>query len=523
MSAPEGHRRGFGLRDELEPAAPSGLTRGQFIRAAGGGAGWLAFAGPAYGATRRHTHRVPRAAVRPVTAGSHRVLSFNSRPDLHPPAVKAYGGARAHAAVAEGYSFLGPASGGGAQAGALIVDAAGDPAWFHPVAAGKWVSNFRAQRYRGEPVLTWWEGTVIAPGYGKGVGVIVDSSYREVARVRAANGRHIDLHEFVLTPQGTALFTCFPQTVPADLSGLGGARDGRVLESIIQEVDVHTGRLLLEWRSTDHVPASESYLQLGGVYDYLHANSIGIARDGRLLVSARHTSTLYKLERRTGRVIWRMGGKRSDFAMGKGTRFAWQHDARQVGTGMISLFDDGAGPQKTESHSRGLVLQFDAARRSVRHVRSYHHPNPLLASAMGNMQVLPDGNVIVEWGNVPVLSEFAADGRLLGDLRFPWANASYRGYRFPWSGTPAGVPAIAATVDAATNRSTLYVSWNGATGVSAWQVSLGSSAGALRPVGVARRDGFETAIPLRTAVGYVAATALDASGQSLASSDPIKL
>ncbi len=448
---------------------------------------------------------------------------MRSRPDLHPPAVSVSNRAAARPALAEGYTFLGPTSGGGAQSGPLIVDAAGRLVWFRPVSSGKWVSNFRVQQYRGEPVLTWWEGRVLTPGYGQGEGVIVDSSYREIARVRAANGRQIDLHEFILTPQGTALFTCYPPTVPADLTGLGGARDGRILESIIQEVDVHTGRLVLEWRSTEHVPVEESYLPVGGVYDYIHANSIDIMPDGRLLVSARHTCALYKLERRTGRVIWRMGGKRSDLAMGRGTRFAWQHDARLVGKGIITVFDDGAGPQQTKSHSRGVILEFDHARRFVRLMHSYHHPNPLLAFAMGNVQTLPDGNVMIDWGNVPVLSEFAPNGSLLTDLHLPWSNPSYRGYRLPWGGTPADDPAIAATVDIATNSSTLYVSWNGATGVSAWQVNAGASAGGLSPIGVAQRSGFETAITLPTTSGYASVTALDGTDQPLASSNPIRL
>jgi hypothetical protein len=131
--------------------------------------------------------------------------------------------------------------------------------------------------------------------------------------------------------------------------------------------------------------------------------------------------------------------------------------------------------------------------------------------------------VMIDWGNVPVISEFAPNGTLLTDLRLPWGNASYRGYRQPWVGTPAGVPAIAATVDIASNSSTIYVSWNGATGVSAWQVNAGPSAGALSPIGNAQRNGFETAITLPTTAGYASITAVDAAGQPLASSKTVKL
>ena len=132
---------------------------------------------------------------------------------------------------------------------------------------------------------------MLLTGYGHGEAVIVDRAYREVARVRAAGGRSMDHHVLWLTPEGTALFTCYPETVEADLSGLGGPRRGQMFGPIFQEVDVATGRLLFEWRGVDHVPMGDSYAGLypSGPYDYLHVNSIAPTLDGNLLVSARNT------------------------------------------------------------------------------------------------------------------------------------------------------------------------------------------------------------------------------------------
>src|SRR5205823_1098535 len=142
--------------------------------------------------------------------------------------------------------FLGPWASGGNQPGPLMVDRHSEPVWFRPISSGhsssSWATNFQTFTYRDEPVLAWWEGDVLQTGLGKGEAILVDRSYREVARIRAANGRQMDLHEFVLTPQGTALFTCYPDSVPADLSSVGGPSNGTLLESIFQEIDVRTGR-----------------------------------------------------------------------------------------------------------------------------------------------------------------------------------------------------------------------------------------------------------------------------------------
>lgn len=502
------------------------VTRRRLLTRAGGAvAGMLVVGGGAFGATRLsgRAKRIPRLHSA-TSAPAGPVRAFVSRPDLRPPTVEITGGG-----VAPGYLFVAPSAWGRVQAGPLMIDDQGEPVWFKPISAALWATNFRADRYRGKPVLTWWEGTMTVRGFGRGEGVIADASYREIARVRAGNSRHMDMHEFRLTPQGTALFVCYPESVPADLSPIGGPSDGNAYESIIQEVDVESGRVLLEWRSLEHLPLQDSYQPPAIPYDYLHVNSIDVTPDGNLLVSGRCTWALYKLERRTGRVIWRLGGKRSDFALDHGARFSWQHDGQQPEQSTITLFDDadagldsGTGFSRTESQSRGVILRVDERRKRVSLARSYRHPRPLLASAMGSMQTLPDGHVLVGWGSEPVASEFSADGRLLADMRLGPQHDSYRAFRYPWMASPTEPPAIATRRDAATGRTTLYASWNGATAVSHWLLRAGPHPSELRPVGIAKRRGFETAIPLGAISGYVQVGALDSSGRPLASSGPIQ-
>ncbi len=409
---------------------------------------------------------------------------------------------------------------GGGQPGLMIVDARGDLAWFSPGPPGKRVMDFRTQAYQGQTVLTWWEGTVTSAGYGRGQGVIADTSYRRLHTVRAGRGLDADLHEFFLTPQGTAFLTAY-RTAPADLSGLGGPARGFVLAGVVQEIDVATGRVLFDWDSLDHVPLSDTRRAFSGgtqasPFDYFHINSIAPAPGGDVLISARHTWTIYLLSRTTGKIIWRLGGRRSpSFAMGPGTRFYWQHDARPREDGTLSLFDDGAAPAE-EKQSRGLVLRLDTATMRAAVARQYVHPDPLLAGAMGNVQVLPDGRVFVGWGTEPYFSEFSADGRLLVDGRLPAGNESYRAFADRWSGQPATRPDVAAVSDLFGDMS-VYASWNGATRVHRWQVLAGSAPGRLRPVATVPRAGFETQARVGRAP-YAAVAALDAHGAELARS-----
>lgn len=515
---------------DVEEASRSDLqTRRTLLKGAAGAVGVTALGGAALGATHVFDHhRRPRPLPTLYSFANppaRRVLKVVSQPDLNPPNVAFAGGG-----TAPGCLFLATSASGGAHGGPLIADERGDPVWFKRNPTGFWASTFRRQIYRGQPMLTWWEGRMTIEGFGRGEGVIVDSSYREVARVRAGNGRRMDMHEFLLTSRGTALFVCYPEAVPADLSSIGGPSNGTARQSVIQEVDVASGRVLFEWRSLEHVGVDESYQRPALPLDYIHVNSIDVLPDGNLLVSARCTWSLYKLDRKTGKVIWRLGGKRSDFQLGDGATFSWQHDARTPTASTITMFDDGdagfddgSGDSHTESQSRGIVLKVDEKRRTAQLARSYRHPQALLADAMGSFQTLPDGHVVIGWGSAPVVSEFSADGKLFADWRVGSKQSSYRAYRYPWVGRPTDPPALAARRTGVHGHSLLFASWNGATGVSHWLVHAGKRPDALTTVGVAKRVGFETVIPLSIRSGYFRVRALDARGRQLASSAAARL
>ena len=420
---------------------------------------------------------------------------FVSRPDLKPPMIKIDTPARG---TAPGLIFIAPKM-VVAQAGPEIVDNAGNVVWFHPLGI-KGVADFKVQRYRGKPVLTWWRGR--APkGVGSGYYAIYDTSYRQIAQVRAGHGLTGDIHEFLITPNDTALFTIYQQK-HVDLSKVGGPKEGRIFDGIVQEVDIPTGRVLFEWHSYPEVDLNESYVPApkpnkgakAPPWDYIHINSIDPEPNGNLLISGRNTRALYEISR-TGKILWRLGGKRTDFKLGPGAQFAWQHDARWHGNSTITLFDNGAEPP-VEKFTRVLVLHVDTAHKRVTLMRTYVHPKHLLVPFEGNAQILPDGHVFVGWGALPYYSEFSADGHVLLDAYFGHGKPvlkdadSYRAFRFVWHGQPGDPPTLVI------RGNTAYVSWNGATDVGSWRLLAGEANDDLAAKRTVPKAGFETAIPL---------------------------
>jgi Arylsulfotransferase (ASST) len=451
------------------------------------------------------------------------VERFHSRPDLVPAKLSV---GTAKPGAAPGLFFLGefafPGLHGPGQPGPAIVDSRGQVVWFHPMSGTDLALDVRQQRYQGQPVITWWQGFVNA-GVGSGAGMIYDTSYRPVATVHAGNGYHADPHELLLTPRDTA-FVVIENPVVWDVSSIHGAKRAVVLDSVVQEVEVKTGFVRFEWHSLDHVAPGESYTPPpkanGHVYDYFHINSVNENADGSLLVSARNTWAIYKLDRGTGAVDWRLNGKRSTFRMARGSTFAWQHDARLLPDGTVTLYDDGgAPPVHTQSH--GIGIHVDVHSRKAWLVRNYLHKPKVLANSQGNLQNLPNGNELVGWGSAPLASEFDRHGRLLLDLRFPKGDESYRAYKFPWTATPAEAPAIAAGSDGK-GTATVYASWNGATNVAAWNVLAGPSPTELSVIASVRRSGFETKAVVRTSQPFVAVQAKDAAGKVLAASQAVR-
>ncbi len=443
-------------------------------------------------------------------------MIFRSRPDLRPPVIQVNTNLPG---TAPGHIFVSPKKGPGEEAptqdAPLIVDASGEPVWFHPLQdAEADAFNFEVQTYKGETVLTWWEGQ--HTGYGQGEYVICDHSYREIKRVRAGNGFEGDHHEFLITPEDTALITIYSK-VSRDLSGVGGPVDGKVLDGIAQEVDIETGEVLFEWHSLEHVGLEESYTK---PYDYFHINSIEVYDKDHLLISSRTTSTVYKVDRKTGEVVWRLGGKNSDFEMGQGTRTTFQHDARRHPDGTITIFDNG-NVNRVEQ-SRGIAVEVDEDAMIASLAREYTHPDKVLSATQGSVQVLPNGNVLVGWGSAPLFSEFDHDGELIFSAAFPTESETYRAFRFPWSGQPTDNPAIVAELGA-DDEVTIYASWNGATEVATWQVLAGAGPDSLEPLASAPRKGFETVITLRTTEPYIGLKATNGSDRVLGTTRTIKL
>jgi EmrB/QacA subfamily drug resistance transporter len=474
-----------------------------------------------------NSHGAPVGAY--TTKGAY---SFVTAPSLHPPKLRS-NHPTATGKLAPGYIFTAnfynlsepPMVG---QSGPLIVDRRLQPVWFQPVPESVVASNLSLQTYHGKPALAWWQGVVTNTGQTEsGEYVVVDQHYRKVASLKGADGWVLTLHEFAI--RGDDVWVTANKNVPIDLSKYGGAYNGALIDSAVQEYNLETGKLLRTWDALDRIPLNDSYATLptnGFPWDAYHVNAVDLVGNGAFLVSIRNTWAAYLVNIDTGNIEWTLGGKRSSFKFGPGAAFQWQHDVALAPSSTVTMFDDhccqitsGGTYVLPTGPSRGLALKLDQRTRTATLAAQYTRNSEFDADYMGSSQPLQNSNVFVGWGSEPYFSEYSRSGKLLFEGEFPRPDLSYRATLERWVGSPLSPPAGA--VRQRNGKTVVYASWNGATRVASWRVlAERPGAGGLTVVASTAKSGFETAIPVPQGYGSYEVQALTAGGRAIGASRP---
>jgi len=377
--------------------------------------------------------------------------------------------------------------------GPMILDMSGNLVWSAPGQFGDASANTKIQQYHGEDYLTFWAGEKLQES-GLGSYYMLNSSYDIVHTVSAAGeSTEGDLHEFKITEDGSALITVYERvSVDPNRTYVDLTADQVIVDGVLQEVDIATGKLLFEWRSSDHLehPALQSSSGgpvADGSFDYFHMNSIDKDSKDNYLISFRHLHALVYVEGNTGNILWTLGNDAGDFedlSQGDATAFQWQHDARWVSEdeGIISLFDNGIAHKHPDAaYSQGLIIQLDVVDWTATLLQEYTSRDLIGSASQGDVQLIRrphnDDHVFIGWGASAAFTEHSIGGDLLCETHFgaSWLFyferiQSYRAFKtFDWKAIPSAWDPEARIAD-----DEIYVSWNGATEVVYWALQVRS-------------------------------------------------
>ena len=459
------------------------------------------------------------------------IYTFVTEPSLHPPKLRVEGKTKTSRLApgliltANFYDLSEPPLIG--QSGPLILDDKLQPVWFEPVPEKVVASNLEEQTYEGKPALSWWQGLVTNTGATEsGEDVVVNDHYKVIARLKGVDGWKLTLHEFII--EGEDAWVTANKDIPRNLSPYGGAYNGALIDSAVQEYNIKTGKLLYNWDALEHIPLGDSEATIptnGFPWDAYHVNAVQVLGNGTFFVSMRDTWATYLVNIKTGKIEWTLGGKKSSYKFAPGAEFRWQHDPKLHPGGIVTMFDDaccqltGGGTYvKAAKPSRGLIVKLNETTHTATVVSEYGAGYKLESDYMGSLQQLSNGNVFVGFGSKPYLSEFTKSGEPLLEGKLPGSDLSYRTLVSDWKGFPSYPPAGAARER--DGKTTVYASWNGATEVASWRVLAGASGGALKQVASSSQTGFETAIAVPSGYKSFEVQALDSSGKAIGTSKP---
>ena len=319
------------------------------------------------------------------------------------------------------------------------------------------------------------------------------------------DGWVLTLHEFVIS--GEDAWVTANKDIPMNLSKYGGAYNGALIDSAVQEYDLRTGRLVLQLgRAAAHSPeplprlAADQRLPLGRLPRQLDRP----ARRRQLpRLDAQHLGRLPG-DIETGRIEWTLGGKSSSFKLGPEAAFQWQHDVRMQSGSTVSMFDDhccqltGGGTYVSPTGpSRGLVLKLDQQAHTATLEAQYGTERGFTSDYMGDTQPLPTATC--SWAGARAVLRRVQPGRQAAlDADLPDRDLTYRATLEPWVGLPLTAPAGRRPPEQRRDHGLCELERRHPGRLL--EGPRGPGAGRLSAVESTPRTGFETAIPV--AGGY---------------------
>lgn len=327
----------------------------------------------------------------------------------------------------------------------IILDKNGVPVKFRPTTPNSF--NFKQQDNGLYAVAETFGSHLGITGNGtRSIIRIFDKDLNLLESFQMGNGYIAGPHEFMIQPNGN--FICVAQNpIPMDMSKIieGGNPNAFIVSNVIQEFDKDKN-CIFQWRAIDHIELTESYLKLTDpVISYAHINALEVDRDGNWLISPRHTASIMKINRLTGEIMWRFGGKKTDFTVIGDEKngpeyFSYQHDIRRLKNGDITFFDNGN--LKTPQYSRGVRYKLDEENKIATLVWQYRNTPDVYAGQQGSVQAFDDGSYLIGWGtatqaNQVGLTELDSQGNKTFELNFPNNTSHYRVQKVPYPPCPA--------------------------------------------------------------------------------------
>jgi hypothetical protein len=322
----------------------------------------------------------------------------------------------------------------------VMFDRDGVPVWWDTESGG----TLQDAKVLPDGNLAWWNA---GSGY-----VIREPDGTLVQHVTALG--FTDGHELQQTPNGNFLLISNETTAGVDLTEYGGTTDEDVEDMVVQEVSP-SGDLEWSWSTKGHIGLAETgrwwptALSRPEPRDIIHMNAIEPVGEDAVLISARHLDAVYKIDKATGNIVWKLGGTWTPKSLQvlkdpEGAYpFGGQHDIRLLPDGTITVHDNNTG---LGAPPRAVRYEIDEAKRTATLVEQVTDPVAPSSFCCGSSRRSADDSWLMSWGGNSLVAEYDSTGQPNFRLRFGGAIFSYRAV--PADEEGLSVPSLRAGMDA---------------------------------------------------------------------------
>ena len=272
---------------------------------------------------------------------------------------------------------------------------------------------------------------------------VMDSLQNIIDSVYAKNGYIADNHDFLALENGNYVLFCYDEQPYAMDTVVVGGNPNAVIEGlVIQELDSNHN-VIFEWKSWDHFHITDNqylYPWTNANLPFIHTNSIDIDFDGHFIISNRNLDEVTKINRTNGEVIWRWGGSQNEFVFVNDYPFTHQHTVRSLGNNRYLMYDNGnfSSQYVGSNISRAVEYVLDTVLMTATKVWEFVHPDSLYTPSIGSAQRLPNGNTLINFGNLQslnigsIITEVDSSGQIVFQLEYDNGGNLYRAHKFNW-------------------------------------------------------------------------------------------
>lgn len=324
-----------------------------------------------------------------------------------------------------------PAIGAGGSGYAIVFDDHGVPVWWQGSNPGPIDAKFITES--GEPTrITWWGQFSGADGYQ------IRELDGTVVHTVSIVGGSTDIHELQPEPNGNYLVTSYQPREHVDLTAFGGGADDTVIDAEVQEIN-ETGEAVWTWNSATHIGLEETgrwwpTALKGAQRDIVHMNAVEPVGDDAILISMRHSDAVYKIDKSSGNVVWKLGGTWTPKSLvvvndPEGAYpLGGQHDVRLQADGTITIHDNNTNQPNPP---RAVRYEINEGAKTATLVEQVTDPEAPGSFCCGSSRRSADGSWLMSWGGRSLVTEFNAAKERTFRLGFGGVAFSYRAVAAP--------------------------------------------------------------------------------------------